>query len=290
MNTKKDSHYARLRRSYRETSFAKKNNSAIITDKLAINHNYTAKDSIYLYGIHTVLAALANKSRKIYKLLLTKNALEKIKPYDSLNEVETEIVNTHALNKIFNHIVIHQGIIAIASPLEKKRICDLKNAHCVVLLDQITDPHNIGAIMRSCVAFDVDAIITTSRHSPSETSVLAKTASGALDMLDYIIIPNLCNALNDLHQLGFTSIGLDSEGPTNLETTLLQKPISKIAIVLGAEGKGLRERTRITVNYLAKLHIPGRIKSLNVSNAAAIALHIATNKLTYSRHEASQKS
>lgn len=290
--TKKDSHYARLRRSYRETSLAQKNNkrAAPITDRLTVNYNYAVKDAIYLYGIHTVLAALTNKKRRIYKLLATKNALEKIKKYDSFDKLEVEIVDTHTLNKIFNHTVIHQGVIAIAHPLEKKSIGDLKNSRCVVLLDQITDPHNIGAIMRSCVAFDIDAIITTSRHSPSETGVLAKTASGALDMLDYIIVTNLCNALNDLHQLGFTSIGLDSEGSTSLEDALRQKPISKLAIILGAEGKGLRERTRITVNHLANLPMPGKIKSLNVSNAAAITLYIATNQLDYNLHSVSQKS
>ena len=140
----------------------------------------------------------------------------------------------------------------------------------------MTDPHNVGAIMRSAVAFNAGALITTQRHSPTESGVMAKSASGALEMIPYIQITNLADALEELHKLGFVSIGLDSEGPAPLEETLSG---AKIALVLGAEGKGLRQKTRQTVSALARLDMPGAIKSLNVSNAAAIAMYAARSHL-----------
>src|SRR5690606_8393524 len=131
---------------------------------------------------------------------------------------------------------------------------------------------NVGAIMRSAVAFGAGALITTARHSPQESGVLAKSASGALEHIDLIEAKNLADALSRLHDAGFLSIGLDSEGPQELETSLSG---ARIALVLGSEGKGLRQKTRETVSVLARLEITGRIASLNVSNAAAVALYAA---------------
>ncbi len=145
------------------------------------------------------------------------------------------------------------------------------------MLDQVTDPHNVGAIMRSAVAFDAGALITTIRHSPTESGVLAKSASGALEMIPYIQITNLADTIDELHRLGFHTIGLDSEGPAPLEGTFAG---DKVALVLGSEGKGLRQKTRSTVKALARLDMPGAIKSLNVSNAAAIAMYAARQFLS----------
>jgi 23S rRNA (guanosine2251-2'-O)-methyltransferase len=144
------------------------------------------------------------------------------------------------------------------------------------VLDQVTDPHNVGAILRSAVAFDAGALITTMRHSPTESGVLAKSASGALELIPYIQITNLADTIEELHKLGFQTIGLDSEGPQPLEGTFAGE---RIALVLGSEGKGLRQKTRQTVEALARLDMPGAIKSLNVSNAAAIAMYAARQYL-----------
>ena len=161
-------------------------------------------------------------------------------------------------------------------PLPVRRLSALNDSPLILVLDQVTDPHNVGAIMRSAVAFNAGALITTQRHSPTESGVMAKSASGALEMIPYIQITNLADALEELHKLGFVSIGLDSEGPAPLEQTFSG---AKIALVLGAEGKGLRQKTRQTVNALARLDMPGAIKSLNVSNAAAIAMYAARSHL-----------
>jgi len=147
----------------------------------------------------------------------------------------------------------------------------------VLVLDQVTDPHNVGAILRSAVAFGAGALITTTRHSPQESGVLAKAASGALEHIDHIEVRNLAQALDELHEAGFQTIGLDSDGPLVLEETFAG---GKIALVLGAEGKGLRQKTRETVTALARLDMPGAIRSLNVSNAAAVSLYAARRYLT----------
>ena len=146
----------------------------------------------------------------------------------------------------------------------------------MLVLDQITDPHNVGAIMRSAVAFGAGALITTSRHSPHESGVLAKSASGALEHIDLIEVRNLAEALGELHEAGFQTIGLDSDGPAELETTFAGE---RVALVLGAEGKGLRQLTRETCSVVARLDMPGEIKSLNVSNAAVLALYIGASRL-----------
>ena len=145
-----------------------------------------------------------------------------------------------------------------------------------VMLDRVTDPHNVDAILRSAVAFGVSAVLVTRRNSAVETAVLAKSASGALDMVSMIEVRNLTKALDELAKMGFSTIGLDSEGPLVLEQTVEQTSGAPITLVLGSEGKGLRQQTRETCAHLARLDMPGEIKSLNVSNAAALALYIAS--------------
>jgi 23S rRNA (guanosine2251-2'-O)-methyltransferase len=144
------------------------------------------------------------------------------------------------------------------------------------VLDQITDPHNVGAIMRSAAAFGVNAIVTTARHSPEATGVLAKSASGALELVPFVTVQNLARALTELNDNGFMTVGLDSEGADNLAGVKLEAPL---ALVLGAEGKGLRQLTRETCRVVARLDMPGEIKSLNVSNAAVLALYIGATRL-----------
>jgi len=279
----KDTHYATLRRAHRD---AKRERGEIPTPQPQKRKRPSADDwkppalapdQVLLYGLHTVRAALANPERKNIKLSTTQNALVRLEvgPVDALG-IPVEIVSPQDIDKVLGPEAIHQGVMLETRPLPVRRLEALKDSPLLLVLDQVTDPHNVGAIMRSAVAFDAGAVITTQRHSPTESGVLAKSASGALELIPYIQITNLADALSELHRLGFTTIGLDSEGPAPLEGTFSG---NKVALVLGSEGKGLRQKTRETVNALARLDMPGAIKSLNVSNAAAIALYAARSYL-----------
>lgn len=280
--TARDTHYATLRRQVRD---AKRERGEIPTpDPRKDRRKETdwtppqlAPDQVRLYGLHTVRAAIDNPERKLIKLSVTQNALVRLEigPVDSLG-FPVEIVTPQDLDKQLGPDAIHQGVMLETRPLPVRRLEALKDSPLLLVLDQVTDPHNVGAIMRTAVAFGAGAVITTMRHSPTESGVLAKSASGALEMIPYIQITNLSDALGELHKLGFFTVGLDSEGPAPLERALTG---DKVALVLGSEGKGLRQKTRETVNALARLDMPGEIKSLNVSNAAAIALYATRQHL-----------
>jgi 23S rRNA (guanosine2251-2'-O)-methyltransferase len=231
---------------------------------------------VILYGWHTVVAALANPDRKIRKLLLTENAARRLADDKIDTKVTPEIVRPSLIDARLGPDAVHQGLLAEAEPLDAPEIDDLAQEGIVLVLDQITDPHNVGAIMRSAAAFAVKAIVTTARHSPEATGVLAKSASGALELVPMITVQNLARALTDLNDRGFLTVGLDSEGSEDLGSVALRQPL---ALVLGAEGKGLRQLTRQTCSVVARLDMPGEIKSLNVSNAAALALYIGASRL-----------
>src|SRR6185312_4017459 len=224
-----------------------------------------------LYGWHTVAAALANPERQIRKLFLTENAARRLAEEQIETRVAPEIVRPSSIDQRLGPDAVHQGLLAEADPLPSPDIETLEPEGIVLVLDQITDPHNVGAILRSAAAFAVNAIVTTARHSPEATGVLAKSASGALEMVPLVTVQNLARALNELNDRGFMTVGLDSEGTEDLGAVTLQQPL---ALVLGAEGKGLRQLTRETCNVVARLDMPGEIKSLNVSNAAVLALYI----------------
>jgi len=280
----RDTHYANLRRAVRD---GKRERGEIPTPPQQKRRNKGADDwkppqlgadQVYLYGLHTVRAALANKERQIIKLSVTQNAFARLEIGEAAAQpFPVEMVAPQDIDKVLGPDAIHQGVMLETRPLPVRKLSALKDSPLILVLDQVTDPHNVGAIMRSAVAFNAGALITTMRHSPTESGVLAKSASGALEMIPYIQITNLADALGELHKLGFTSIGLDSEGPAPIEQTFSG---DRIALVLGAEGKGLRQKTRETVTHLARLDMPGEIKSLNVSNAAAIALYATRQFLT----------
>jgi 23S rRNA (guanosine2251-2'-O)-methyltransferase len=229
-----------------------------------------------LYGWHTVSAALANPERRIRKLLLTENAAKRLADENIDIRVTPEIVRPSAIDARLGPDAVHQGLLAEADPLASPDIDTLAQEGIVLVLDQITDPHNVGAILRSAAAFAVKAIVTTARHSPEATGVLAKSASGALELVPLVTVQNLARALTELNDHGFMTVGLDSEGTEDLAAVPLQQPL---ALVLGAEGKGLRQLTRETCSVVARLDMPGEIKSLNVSNAAVLALYIGASRL-----------
>ena len=210
---------------------------------------------VILYGWHTVAAALANPQRSIRKLFLTENAARRLADENIATPVTPEIVRPNAIDQRLGPDAVHQGLLAEADPLPSPDIEDLTQEGIVLVLDQITDPHNVGAIMRSAAAFAVKAIVTTARHSPEATGVLAKSASGALELVPLVTVQNLARALNELNDQGFLTVGLDSEGETDLSQSALREPL---ALVLGAEGKGLRQLTRATCDIRARLDQIGR--------------------------------
>lgn len=279
--TPKDSHYARLRRQYRDQNANPAAQNFRKNTRPATDARKLSDDLVRLYGLHTVRAAILNPERKITRLLASRNALARLEIDDVENRgFPVEIVTPRDIDNETGSEAVHQGVMIEARPLRAKKLHDLQDCQLLLVLDQVTDPHNVGAIMRSAVAFGAQALITTSRHSPQESGVLAKSASGALELINHIEVRNLAEALEELHQLGFMTIGLDSEGPAEMEAALSG---GKIALVLGAEGKGLRQKTRETVSSLARLDMPGEIKSLNVSNAAAISLYAAERFLRSSK-------
>jgi len=228
---------------------------------------------VYLYGIHTVRAALDNPRRVKRELLATPNALARLKDAGPLGGVKQREATPRELDRLLGGEAVHQGVALEVDPVSRFGLDDIAAPRLVVVLDQVTDPHNVGAILRTACAFGADALVTTQRYAPRETGVMAKAASGALDLVPLIEVRNLGDTLELLKQRGLRVVGFDSEAPAPL---LPRGSDERLAIVLGAEGKGLRQRTREVCDELVRLDMPGPIKSLNVSNAAAIALFAAT--------------
>ena len=233
-------------------------------------------DTIVLYGWHPVTAALQNPARRVRKLLATENAAHRLADEKIPTSPAPEIVRPDAIAARLAPDAVHQGLYLEADPLPSPPVEELAIDGLVLVLDQITDPHNVGAIFRSAAAFAVTAIVTTARHSPEATGVLAKAASGALEHVPFVMVQNLARGLAALKERGFLVIGLDSGGDEDLAALPLRRPL---ALVLGAEGKGLRQLTKETCDHVARLDLPGAIQSLNVSNAAAVALYVAARRL-----------
>jgi 23S rRNA (guanosine2251-2'-O)-methyltransferase len=232
-------------------------------------------DTVVLYGWHTVIAALANPQRRFRRLLATENAARRLAEEKLSPGVKLEMVRPEAIDALVGPEAVHQGLYAETDSLPSPALEEVASG-VLLVLDQITDPHNVGAILRSAAAFAATAVVTTARHSPEATGVLAKAASGALEYVPIVTVGNLAQALRTLKDLGTLLVGLDSSGEANLVDVGFTAPV---ALVLGAEGKGLRQLTRTTCDVVARLDLPGAIKSLNVSNATALALYIATSRL-----------
>lgn len=234
------------------------------------------QDTVVMYGWHTVAAALRNPARRIRKLLATENAARRLVENNLPHAAKAEVVRPSNIAERLPPDAVHQGLYLETEPLPALPIEDLPPSGVVLVLDQITDPHNVGAIFRSAAAFGAGAIITTHRHSPDATGALAKAASGALEHVPLINVQNLARGLTALKAKDFLVIGLDSEGQEDLAALSLRRPL---ALVLGAEGKGLRQLTKELCDHVARIDLPGEIASLNVSNATAVALYVATRAL-----------
>ena len=228
---------------------------------------------VYLYGVHTVRAALDNPRREKRVLLATPNALARLKEGGPTGKLHVREVTPKELDKLLGAEAVHQGVALEVEPVSRFGLNDIEPLKLIVVLDQVTDPHNVGAILRTACAFGADALVTTQRYAPRETGVMAKAASGALDLVPLIEVRNLGDTLEQLKKRGMRVLGFDSEAPAPL---VPRSGDEALAIVLGAEGKGLRQRTRELCDEMVRLDMPGPIKSLNVSNAAAIALYAAT--------------
>ncbi len=230
-----------------------------------------AIDNSWLFGQHAVAEALKNPAREANRLIVTRNSARDL---PSNLPLEPEILEPKNISAILPQGAVHQGLGLQVSPLAEPDLEDTcanpDPAHPVVVLDQVTDPHNVGAIMRTAAAFGARAIVTTMRHSPEISGTLAKVASGAVEHLPYIRAGNLSEAMVELQNLGYHLIGLAEEGEAALGDLA---PFGAVAIVLGAEGTGLRQKTRTKCDQLAKLPTQPPIGSLNVSNAAAVALY-----------------
>ncbi|HEX2137608.1 MAG TPA: RNA methyltransferase [Microvirga sp.] len=235
-----------------------------------------ADERTVLYGFHPVVEALRNGKRRFHRLLATENSARRLAEELGALPIEPAIVRPDDINRLVEPDAVHQGLYLEADPLPSPGLDGLSGRKVVLALDQITDPHNVGAIVRSAAAFDVEAIITTARHSPAATGVLAKAASGGLEHVPFLIVRNLAETLIALGERGFQRIGLDSSGESRLDALPLQAPV---VLVLGSEGKGLRQRTRACCDLVGRLDMPGAIKSLNVSNAAAIALYAVSRAI-----------
>ena len=253
-----------------------KTNSRLFSTTQNNVRSQTNAEKVYLYGFHTVEAALKNPNRRNIKLYLSPNMRRRFEENNIEIKIPVEIMQPKFIAKLVSKDAVHQGIVLETHQLVTDNFKDFAKARLILALDHITDPHNVGAIMRSAVAMDVDAIVTTSRYSPVETSALAKSASGALDMIPYIQVQNLARFLEEMGNQGFQRIALDSDAKILFDSIEIS---SRVVLVLGSEGKGVRYGVRQVCDSEVRLEISGKIHSLNVSNAAAISLYLLQHKI-----------
>lgn len=228
----------------------------------------------WLYGAHALQCALENDKRQLKRIVLTKNAAERLDPALFKGQTEPQIVERNEIDGLVGEDAVHQGMAALSAPLPSVAIEDIAKSasdNCrVLILDQVTDPHNVGAILRSAAIFGANAVILQDRHAPPETGVLAKSASGALEEVPLVRVSNLSRAIDYLKEMGFWSVGFAGEAEGELGQTKLD---GKLALIMGAEGDGMRRLTRDHCDILLRIPMAeNNVGSLNVSNAAAIAL------------------
>ncbi|MCL5779181.1 RNA methyltransferase [Limibaculum sp. FT325] len=238
-------------------------------------------ETVWLFGIHAVRDALLNAARARRRLILTPNARERLGEAVETSGMTPEIADPRRFPAPLDPQSVHQGAALEAEPLDWGRLDGLCRPHAadpapvVVLLDRVTDPHNVGAILRSAEVFGARAVIAPRHHAAPETGALAKSASGALERQPYLRVRNLGDAMEELRGLGYVLIGLDGAAEATLDAAVAASRGQPLGLVLGAEGPGLRPRTRELCDSLARITAARDFASLNVSNAAAVALHLA---------------
>lgn len=237
-------------------------------------------EPVWLFGIHAVRDALMNPARDRQRLILTRNAATRLAEAVSASGMTPEIVEPRKFSAPLDPGSVHQGAALLTLPLDWggiADICAMGEPGLVVMLDRVTDPHNVGAILRSAEVFGAKAVIAPLRHAAPETGALAKSASGALERQPYLRVKNLAAAMEEMRDLGYQMIGLAGEAEAELGAALSSAG-DAVALVLGAEGPGLREKTRETCDVIASIPSAGAFGSLNVSNAAAVSLYAAASK------------
>ena len=233
--------------------------------------------NVRLWGRHAVEAALTNPNRRHRKLWATREGVESLDG-ELPPGFPLEYADVQDLARLVARDAPHQGLVLECDPLPELHLADVMDAdpaRPLVVLDQVTDPHNVGAILRSAAAFGAAAVVTQDRHAPPEGGVLAKSASGALEIVPWVRVVNLARALEDMAAAGYWRIGLAGEAADEFAAAL---PAGPVALVLGAEGEGLRHNIAAHCDNLARLPMTGAIESLNVSNAAAIALYAVATR------------
>jgi len=229
---------------------------------------------VRLWGRHAVEAALMNPQRQHRKLWATREGIASLDG-ELPADFPLEYAEVADLGRLVARDAPHQGLVLECAPLEELHLADVLDsqpARPVVVLDQVTDPHNVGAILRSAAAFDACALVTQDRHAPPESGVVAKSASGALEIVPWVRVVNLARALEEMAEAGYWRLGLAGEAEATLADAL---PAGPVAFVLGAEGEGMRQNIAGHCDALCRLPISAAMESLNVSNAAAIALYAA---------------
>lgn len=242
-------------------------------------NNKSSQSGLILYGRHAVLSALANPERQKQKVLCTADLADEIKAAckkNDINENIIHIVDRREIDRVVSHDAVHQGVILYTKELpsyaveEIIALADEKENCYVLVLDQVTDPQNIGAIIRSCAAFGCLALIIQDKNSPKETGAMAKAAAGTMEILPICRTTNLSRAIGDLKNAGFWAIGLDGKGKENIDQT---SKLGKHIIVMGSEGKGMRRLVEENCDIVVRLPISPKVESLNVATAAAITMY-----------------
>ncbi|PIE13012.1 MAG: 23S rRNA (guanosine(2251)-2'-O)-methyltransferase RlmB [Rhodobacterales bacterium] len=240
----------------------------------------TASETVWLFGLHAVRDALMNPARERVRLIVTRNAHDKLADAIKASGMTPEMADARRFTAPLDPQSVHQGAALEVKPLNWGGLADRcvgvpERAPRVVLLDRVSDPHNVGAILRSAEVFGAVAVVGMRHHAAPETGALAKTASGALERQPYLRVRNLSDAITELQAMGYLVLGLDGEAEQSIEQAVEGRRDRPIALVLGAEGPGLRQKTKETVDALVRIDFAGEFGSLNVSNAAAVALYAA---------------
>lgn len=235
-------------------------------------------EATWIYGIHAVSAALANSNRNCLRLVATQNGADALacENQASRDQISTEIVQKHVLEDMLPRDVVHQGVALLTGPTPQQSVAELiaftsgRNRTLLVALDQVTDPQNIGAVIRSAAAFGASAVIVPDRHTPQTTAALVKAASGAIETIPLSRAPNLVRALEQMRRAGFWLVGLDVDAREQLSDVQLP---DKCVLIFGAENKGIRRLTRKTCDILVRIPTLGAVQSLNISATAAVTLY-----------------